>query len=228
MRSVLGRSLCLGLLALLAAVRPAHAATIDFSNTLWNPGSNSSSITRQGINVAATDPVGALLSWTSDGFGVNSGFFDDILGTDDEVNGVEILTITLPAATTLAGFTVTNLYYESLFDLGIAAYHEIGYYKLGDGAWQAFTAPTKNTLNTAGLLYVGITPSLVSTIAFGYKANFDLLDAVKNDFSVKSLDVVATGVVASPVPEPASLLLFGAGLAAVAIRARKVGRRRAN
>jgi hypothetical protein len=223
MRSVLGRSLGLGVLALLAAVRPAHAATIDFSNTLWNPGSHSSSITRQGITVAATDPVGAMLGWTSDGFGVDSGFVDGILGTGDEVNGVEILTITLPTATTLAGFTVTNLYYESLFDLGIAAYQEIGYYKLGSGAWQAFTAPTKNTLNTAGLLYVGITPTLVSTIAFGYKPGFDLLDSVRNDFSVKSLDVVA-----SPVPEPASLLLFGAGLAAVAIRARKVGSRRAN
>ena len=52
------------------------------------------------------------------GFGVDSGFLDDVKGTDDEVNGVEILTITLPTATTLAGFTVTNLYYESLLGLG--------------------------------------------------------------------------------------------------------------
>ena len=228
MRSFLGRSLGLGVLVLFASARPAHAANItyDFSNALWNPGSHSSSITRQGITVAATDPVGALLSWTSDGFGVDSGFIDDILGTDDEVNGVEILTITLPTATTLAGFTVSNLYYESLLDLGIAAYQEIGYYKLGNGAWQAFTAPTKNTVNTPGLLYVGIAPTLVSTIAFGYKPGLDLLDSVRNDFSVKSLDVVATDVVATP--EPASLLLFGAGLAAVAIRARKALVRRTN
>jgi hypothetical protein len=223
MRSFLSRSLGLGVLVLLASVRPAHATTIDLSNPLWNPGTNASSITRQGITVAATDPVGALLSWASGvGFGVDSGFLDDIKGTGDEVNGVEILTVTLPTATTLAGFTVSNLYYESLLGLGVATYQEIGYYKLGDGAWQAFTAPTKNTVNTAGLLYVGIAPTVVSTIAFGYKPGLDLLAAVKNDFSVESLDVVA-----SPVPEPASLLLFGAGFAAVATRAR-IGRRRAN
>lgn len=222
MRSFLSRLLGLGVLVLLASVRPAHATTIDLSNPLWNPGSNSASITKQGITVAATDPVGALLSWASGvGFGVDSGFLDDVKGTADEVNGVEILTITLPTATTLAGFTVSNLYYESLLGLGAATYQEIGYYKLGDGAWQAFTAPTKNTVNTAGLLYVGITPSLVSTIAFGYKGNLGLLNSVRNDFSVKSLDVIAT-------PEPASLLLFGAGLAAVVIRARKAGRRRTN
>jgi hypothetical protein len=222
MRSVYSRSLALGVLVLLASVRPAHAATIDFSKSLWNPGNNSSSVTRQGVTVAATDPVGALLSWTSDGFGVDSGFLDNILGTDDEVNGVEILSITLPAATTLAGFTVSNLYYESLLGLGIAAYQEIGYYKLGGGAWQAFTAPKSNTLNTDGLLYIGITPTLVSTIAFGYKPDFDILDSVRNDFSVQSLNVVANSVA---TPEPASLVLFGAGLAAVAIRARKAARR---
>jgi len=141
-----------------------------------------------------------------------------VLGTDDEVNGVEILKITLPTATTLAGFTVSNLYYESLLGLGVATYQEVGYYRLGNGAWQSFTAPKSNTSNTDGLLYVGITPTIASTISFGYQSGLGLVDAVRNDFTVKSLEVIST-------PEPASLLLLGTGLAAVLIRARKTARR---
>ena len=151
-------------------------------------------------------------------------FSTTFIGTDDEVNGVEILTITLPTATTLAGFTVSNLYYESLLGLGIAAYQEIGYYKLGDGAWQAFTAPRRTRPIPPGSCTSASRPRLVSTIAFGYKPGFGLLDAVKNDFSVKSLDVVATPC----NPEPARCSCSAPDLAAVAIRARKVGRRRAN
>jgi len=219
MRSYLGRSLVLGVVLILTSVRPAHASTIDFANSLWSAGDGASSVTKNGVTVAATDPVGALLSWSNGlGFGVDSGFLDGVLGTDDEVNGVEILTITLPTATTLAGFTVSNLYYESLLGLGLVAYSEVGYYRLGNGAWQSFTAPKSNTSSTDGLLYVGITPTVVSTIAFGYKPGLGLLDAVRNDFTVKSLEVIST-------PEPASLLLLGTGLAAVLIRARKTARR---
>jgi hypothetical protein len=133
---------------------------------------------------------------------------------------VEVLTVTLPTATTLAGFTVSNLYYESLLGLGLATYQEVGYYRLGNGTWQSFTAPTSNTTNTDGLLYVGIAPTVVSTISFGYKSSLTLGDAIRNDFTVKSLNVVST-------PEPASLLLLAAGLAAAVTRARTVGLRQA-
>jgi hypothetical protein len=207
---------------IVASAKPARAATIDFGSANWNPGTHATSIGIGGYTVAATDPVGALLSWSSGlGFGVNSGWLDGLLGTGDEVNAVEILTVTLPTATTLAGFTVSNLYYESLLGLGLAPYQEIGYYRLGDGAWQSFTAPKSNTASTDGLLYVGIAPTAVSTIAFGYKPGFGLGDALRNDFSVKSLNVV-------PTPEPATLVLLAAGLAAAVTRARTVGQRQAH
>jgi hypothetical protein len=203
------------------SANPARATTIDFGSSNWNPGTSAASIGVGGYTVAATDPIGALLSWTSGlGFGVNSGLIDGLLGTADEVNGVEVLTVTLPTATTLAGFTVSNLYYESLLGLGLSTYQEIGYYRLGNGAWQSFTAPKSNTTNTDGLLYVGIAPTVVSTISFGYKSGLTLGDTIRNDFTVKSLDVVST-------PEPASLMLLAAALGAAVTRARRLGLRQA-
>jgi len=225
MCSCLGRSLALGVVLILASVGPARASTIDFANARWSTGNGAHSITDNGLTVAAANPVGALLSWSSGrGFGIDSHFLDDLLGTDDEVNGVELLTITLPTATSVAGFTVSNLSSKTLPGSGLLTHREVGYYRLGNGAWQSFPAPTSHTSND-GRLYVGITPTVVSTISFGYQPGLGLLDAVGNAFTVRSLDAVK-GVDVMPTPEPASLLLLGTGLAALAIRARTMGRRK--
>ena len=164
--------------------------------------------------MTATAPAGSNLSWTAgSGFGVDSSWLDELLGTGDEINSVEILSIALPTATTLSSFTVSNLFTESLLGLGLLSYHEVGYYIINGGQWTQFVAPNTNTPN--GLLHVGFAPTAVSTIAFGYGGNGDVL----NDFSVNGLDVVST-------PEPASLLLMGTGLAALAARARKSARQK--
>ena len=105
---------------------------------------------------------------------------------------MEILTITLPTATTLAGFTVSNLYYESLFE---PWHRRIPGNRLLQARRRRVAGvhgAQEEHAQYRRLLYVGITPALVSTIAFGYKPGIGLIDAVKNDFSVKSLDVVAT------------------------------------
>jgi hypothetical protein len=183
---------------------------------VWNPdGTNplcyATVCSDGGYTVTATQPHGASLSWASDsGFGVDSGWLDGLLGSDDELNGVELLTVSLPTATTLSGFYIANLFREGF---GRLSYDEIGYYQINGGIWTAFSANP----STNGSLYVDIAPTIVSTIAFGYPG-LAALD-IRNDFSVKGLEVAT--------PEPASLVLLGTGLAALAARARKRGRRAA-
>jgi hypothetical protein len=200
--------------ALLVSPQVTQAASIDFGSAYWGPG-GSHSVSWDGYAVTATQPGGAALSWQAGvGFGVDSGLIDGWLGSDDEVNGIELLTVSLPTATTLSGFWISNLFRESV--LGLFSYSEVGYYQVNGGAWTEFSAnPSGN-----GLLYVAIAPSIVSTIAFGYPG-LSALD-VRNDFSVKGLETASLAT-----PEPASLVLLGTGLAAVAARARKRNRRRA-
>jgi hypothetical protein len=196
--------------ALLVSPQVTQAASIDFGSAYWGPG-GSHSVSWDGYAVTATQPGGAALSWQAGvGFGVDSGLIDGWLGSDDEVNGIELLTVSLPTATTLSGFYISNLFREGA---GWLSYSEVGYYQVNGGAWTQFAAnPSGN-----GLLYVAIAPSVVSTIAFGYPG-LAMLD-IRNDFSVKGLEVAT--------PEPASLVLLGTGLATLAARARKRNRRTA-
>jgi hypothetical protein len=204
-------------LGLLGTTRAAHASTIDFGNPVWNPDGSSLDLcyatvcSNGGYTVTATQPHGAALSWASNsGFGVDSGWLDGLLGSDDEVNGVELLTVSLPTATTLSGFYISNLFREGF---GRLSYDEVGYYQINGGIWTLFSAnPSSN-----GSLYVDIAPTIVSTIAFGYPG-LAALD-IRNDFSVRGLEVAT--------PEPASLVLLGTGLATLAARARKRNRRAA-
>jgi len=192
----------------------AEAGFIDFGSAAWAPSGAKQSVSVGGITVTATAPKGSDLSWTSGlGFGVDSSLVDELLGTGDEINSVEILSVTMPTATTISGFTVSNLFTESL--LGLLKYSEVGYYSINGGQWTQFVAPGSNTQSTNGLLSVSFAPSLVSSIAFGYGGGGSGL----NDFSVKGINVVST-------PEPTSLLLMGTGLAALVVRARKSGPRR--
>ena len=156
--------------ASLAVTQSAEASFIDFGSAGWAPAGSQHSVSQGGITVTATAPAGSDLSWTAgSGFGVDSSWLDELLGTCDEINSVEILSITLPTATTLSGFMVSNLFTESMLGLGLLAYHEVGYYSINGGQWTQFVAPNTNTPGTNGLLHVGFAPTAVSTIAFGLR-----------------------------------------------------------
>ena len=122
----------------------AEAGFIDFGSAAWAPNGAKQSVSVGGITVTATAPKGSDLSWTSGlGFGVDSSLVDELLGTGDEINSVEILSVTMPTATTISGFTVSNLFTESL--LGLLKYSEVGYYSINGGQWTQFVAPDSNT-----------------------------------------------------------------------------------
>ena len=194
------------LLAGLAVSRPAAATTIiDFSSAAWNGAIGQPSFSVGAVTASASD--GVLSKDDHAGLGINTGVDDREI---DEINNFEILTITFTGGTNIDQITVSKLFHE-----GDPAFNEIGFYQIDSNPVQMFTAPATNLPSPAtfGDLTINFALTPVTTLVFGYSPP-DKND-VSNDFAVRNVRVTG-GLADTPVPEPATLLLLGTELVALA------------
>jgi len=197
-------------------IAPARAYFVNFTASGFNPGENSSSITRNlggyQVTVEVVAPVGASLFWSGvghpdayrflDGFGINGG---PLSYQADEIEGPEILRVRFATPVNLYSIQLTNLFVE-----GSPSYLEQGFYSLNGSAPVAFLADPNQragSVNDGLRILTGFSPSSVSQIDFTAPGR---INGQSHEFSLAGLDIGF-----AVLPGPATLLLLGMGLVGV-------------
>jgi len=198
-------TLSIASLMLLGAGNVAIATFIDFTSTTWSGIAGNTSFSQAGVNFSTNS---GLLTFNDVAGGDHSpglvdpasiiplaGIGDGIGIGDDEISGGESLTITFDKPVTGTKLYLLDSYANSAEDEGA----EISFN--GGSSWQTVYSQHLPW----GFAAIDISSyGLFSSIIFR-----TIADAGISDFSVAGLDI-------NPVPEPATMLLFGAGLAGLA------------
>lgn len=187
----------------------AHAVSVDFRTAQFAAADQQTSFSTSaggvGLTITPLPSPDARLYWDStDGLGVRYAY------ETDEIEGAETLLVEFSSAVWLQDVQLTDLFNES-------GYLEVGYYELNDsGALVGFSADPSQGSATNGVRSLSI-GSFVTSIAFTAPGR---IGGQSHEYSVSGLRFEGT----QPVPEPASAVLFGAGLAVVACAFRRSAR----
>jgi hypothetical protein len=208
---VLARILCVLLFGVttIAWNGSAHAVSVDFRTAPFSDADQQTSFSTSaggvGLTFTPLPTPDARLYWDStDGFGVRYAY------ETDEIEGAEILLLEFSTEVWLQDVQLTDLFNES-------GYLEVGYYELdGSGTLVQFSADASQGSATNGVRSLAI-GSWVSSIAFTAPGRFD---GQNHEYSVSGVRFDTR----RPVPEPASVAVFGAGLAVVAFATRRAVR----
>ncbi len=176
---------------------------IDFRDNAWHAADYQATWTIGDITALAHSGRSLLYQDTTDGFGIRG-------GEPDEIDALESLQILFNTPYVLRAVAITDLFASRDGNQSRGEQGYIHLYGGNDTFLQSFTFFGNDSHQANGEQLFEFGQSFVVS-----KAVFSARNFVNNEFSVAGF------ANAAPVPEPATMLLFGTGLAGLAGLARR-------
>ena len=187
----------------LGATEVRAAIILDFANGGVYGGANGLTnfpTTDQGVGVNLSS-TGGTLRQTGEGLGVNG---PSSLDDPGEVGIIELLTIGFTSPQFVLSVALEQLFINDPFP----GLNEQGQYSINSAAFVPFVA-----VNSTGFLTLNIASAGVNSLQFRVPTS---LKTLADDYSVRSVSLDQT-----TVPEPATLILVGGGLAGAFVQRRR-------